>query len=111
MDIAAVIDFCRKQRHLPKELTHRRIRKFGAFLKEMVRFLVFGECSEDIWLRNFQNDMARDEWNPEEMSTYVALFHHFWRSRERGRRRFTKRNRGSWDLGFCTKKRRREKKH
>jgi len=79
-DVHEVLDECRVLRGIPEQLRHRTFIEFGAFLRDMVDFLVFGEYSEDADVKEFQKKIDRNGWNPEDFNTYIQLFHLFWKN-------------------------------
>jgi len=78
--VEEILDECRQMRGLPEELRHRTFYEFGAFLQDMVNFLVFGEYSKDKDLKEFQEKINREKWNPEDFNTYLKLFYQFWKN-------------------------------
>ena len=79
-DVHEVLDECRVLRGIPEQLRHRTFIEFGAFIRDMVDFLVFGIHSNDKDVRKFQDTLNRMEWNPEDFNTYIRLFHLFWKN-------------------------------
>jgi hypothetical protein len=79
-DVGEILDECRVLRGLPQELRHRTFFEFGGFIQDMVDYLVFGELSKDADIREFQKKIDRSEWDPEDFSTYVKLFHEYWKN-------------------------------
>ena len=72
--IGEVIDYCTKMRALPKEFRHRVIYEFGLFLVSMVNYLIFNVQSNYEDIREFQLKINRNDYDPEDINTYIELF-------------------------------------